>query len=76
LCEGLLKKMKKEKKLDKARLTQSRKVNWRPLNEYASSTTMGQEKLTRPPGIQDPHRKKNEARGNENGVELHGVCAE
>jgi hypothetical protein len=39
-------------------------------------TTLDQDKLTRPPGIQEPHRENNEKCGKENGVKLHGDCDE
>ena len=61
----------KRKELDEVRLTVSRRINWRPLNEYTTSTIV-QEKRTRPPGIQEPQVYNNEPRGNENGEELHG----
>ena len=42
------------KESDEVRLTESGRINWRPLNEYTPLTMiLGQEKLTRPPGIQD-----------------------
>lgn len=44
----------KGEELDKVRLTESRRINWRPLNEHTPSTTIGQEKLTRLPRIQEP----------------------
>ena len=47
----------KGKELDKVRLTESGRMDWRPFNEYTPLTTiLSQEKLTRPPGIQEPHR--------------------
>jgi len=60
----------KKKELDEVQLTISRRINWRPLNEYTTST-IGQEKRTRPPGIQEPQVHNDEPRSNENGDELH-----
>jgi len=61
----------KRKELDEVRLTVSRRINWRPLNEYTISTKV-QEKRTRPPGVQEPQVYNNEPSGNKNGEELHG----
>ena len=71
-------KMKKGKNhIDKVQLTELRRINWRPLNEYTPSKMIGQEKLTRPPGIQEPHSWNNEpCCGNKNGEELYGGCDE
>ena len=49
---GADKEHEKPKELGKVGLTESMRINWRPLNEYIPSPMIGQDKLTRPPGVQ------------------------